>query len=627
MTLSEQMAGAGYKLNAGSLSDQMAQFGIQPVQKPVQTPTETPVPGAETAVLPASSPGENPTLQGMGDVGRAGANAFGDVWNLLKGMTYGTAKTVASIPGEAINLIKESPHVSDAVSNFAKALPEETIKTLWGFVPQSAKELANTEGLAQIPKEFQQLAKESGGYASAFVELAKSVPESVVPGLANYVKQIDRARQAVVNHPVYEALGYLGLKTLVENPKAFSEQTKQGFKSTGEFINSPIESLKGVGQDVSKIVQNKIIRPLSDKFINQEKSNWVKPTETAKPGYNNATEIYQNAASKGHDISATLINDKIQFSDHIQEGNYDTAATAEFIRADAAKMSKDILRPSLKIADPSVERTPVTEIIKTAESNIRGNKYITPEVQNSLIGKLKESATALEGKYPNGFSLTDLLDEKILRDANSKYSPVGDIATNAEAIKNKAIADATRQLLDAKTPADLPIKDFNAELAKQYQAADYLDALHGKKAPVSIVSRIAKTTAKVIGAAIGHHLGGGVLGGVGGYHIGGMLETTFEGLPNPIKGYFLDNLERTNPQAFVQVKNYLGEQAAAWLQRKQLPQPSFIAGAEYKGGKSGFLNQEQARQMLEDTKIKDVPKQLMPPKESPQRPHITPPPK
>ena len=115
------------------------------------------------------------------------------------------------------------------------------------------------------------------------------------------------------------------------------------------------------------------------------------------------------------------------------------------------------------------------------------------------------------------------------------------------------------------------VKEFNAELQKQYQAADYLDSLHGKKVPQSLVTKVARTTAKVIGAAAGHKLGGGILGGVGGYHIGGVLETAFEGLPNPVKGYFLQNLKTSNPLAFQKLIQYLGEQQAEQLTRLALP--------------------------------------------------------
>ncbi len=337
--------------------------------------------------------------------------------------------------------------------------------------------------------------------------------------------------------------------------------TLTGITSKLPDIVTPIEKTASeAGQAISQKageVAGKVGGKLQDKYLTQELKGWTEPTTINKPAFNKATEIYKNASSMGHNIGDTIVKNKINLADHIENGVYNTVDTADKIRTDASKMSSDLLRPSLRKADLTVPKTPVDELINSSINNITKNKSITQETKDSLIEELNKTKNALQKKFPDGMGLEDLHDEKIVRDMNAKYSPIGDIATNNQAIKNKAVADSARNLIESKAPSDIPVKEFNNELKKQYQAADYLEALNSKKVPQSIASKIAKTTAKVVGATVGHGMGGGILGGVGGYHIGGMIEGLFENMSNPIKKYFLQNLEATNPEVFSKLKDYL----------------------------------------------------------------------
>jgi hypothetical protein len=329
-------------------------------------------------------------------------------------------------------------------------------------------------------------------------------------------------------------------------------------EKAGGALSVPIDAIKG---KVSDMAEQGI------------KNDWAKPTEY--PRFTNAKNIYSSATSRGNDISQVLTNNKLNPSDYVDKGYYNTSELADNIRTDTGKMSKEILGPALKQADYATPPTPIADVIKSAKTNIASDRMITQEARDALVSKLDASAASLEKQYPQGMSLTDMQSEKITRDYNSKYSPVGDIATNAEAVKNKSIADALRSALEAKAPEGVPVKEFNAELQKQYQAADYLDAINGKKAPVSILGKIRQTTGKVIGAGVGVSLGGGgILGGVGGYHIGGMIESMLEGIPNPFKASFLKNLETTNPEAFDTISDYMKQQGTESQMRPQLPSPA-----------------------------------------------------
>lgn len=293
--------------------------------------------------------------------------------------------------------------------------------------------------------------------------------------------------------------------------------------------------------------------------IDSAKNDWVKPTTISKATYSTPTEVYNNAAENGHDIADTLVKNKIKLSDNTEGGNYATKDTAEKIRTDAGKASNEMLRPALQQADenPNTPKTPVADIVKKTISDIKNTKGITAADAESQIAQAEKQGAALSRKYPNGLSLTDMHDEKINYSMNGKYSPIGDVNVNNTASVNRSFGRTLAASVEATAPPEIPVHEFNAELQKQFQAADYLDSLDTKKVPVSIASRITKTAAKVTGAAVGDTLGGGILGGVGGYHIGGMVETLLEQMPNPIKESFLNNIKITNPPAFEALSKYI----------------------------------------------------------------------
>lgn len=408
-----------------------------------------------------------------------------------------------------------------------------------------------------------------------------------------------------------------------QNPNSFAGKTESGLsilKNTGdvanlilapEFAKDTANVLKNRGgQLLSKIPTPKIEKPnltdlktkATDYYGKQIKTDWERPTQTPNASYDKATKIYAKAKSQGHDIGDTLIKNKIDPQMVTEGGKYQTTDTSAKLKMDANKTSHDLLRPSLEQADNFTPRTPVEEVIKTAAKRINQNTKLTPGMKETLIGKLQVEYKALKTKYPEGMKLVDLHDNKITYDDNANYSPVGDIATNNVARINKALADANRILLEGNAPKDIPVEQFNAELTKQNQAANYLDALNNKKVPITLKSRIANTTAKVIGAAGGNALGGGILGGVGGYHIGGMVESLIENMPNPFREQFLNNLKTSNPEAFSKVSDFLQQQTSDQFTRKALPESTTIYGQPRTPAESKMEVLPAEKQIYRDSK-------------------------
>lgn len=508
--------------------------------------------------------------------------------------------------------ISQTTHsLVDPVIGGAKEFANDTSQAFQGGLQQGR------EGVAQISNTRSanpyDLISGVGKVGSGFIQSAFSpyaAPLKPVSNATNYAADkisnnpvVQRFSNSKVGQIVAQGAGdvvnYSNIAGAVGGAMEAPHATNIANNGLNTFADSAKPGLNAVKNDVisgvNKVgeVPKQIRTGLENKYIKQATTEWNKPATVTKPAYNKATEIFNRAKTQGNNIGETLVKNKINLSDHIENGAYSTAETAENLHNDAIKLSNEMLRPSLEKANFSTPKTPVKEVIKTATDNINKNKGLTPEMKVTLIGQLQKTQEALESQFPEGMSLTDLHDEKIVRDINSKYSPVGDIATNNEAIKNKAIADSSRKTLEAKAPKEVPVEQFNAELAKQHQAANYLEALNGKKVPVSLGSRIAKTSAKVLGAAVGQGLGGGILGGVGGYHIGGMVEGLLENLPNPIKNSFIKNLEATNPEAFTKLQNYLKYSPGQLLlpaPRFGSPQASVNVPIEGRAGNADVIN-------------------------------------
>ena len=438
---------------------------------------------------------------------------------------------------------KVSDPLTSALSKPAESMYEDASKRHENYV-----QLIKLSRVEQNPERKANLIKMARDEKIAGDELFNQADKTYT----DYEKSSRDIAEPAIN------IGTLGLGASATKPISTAvTKTAEGVANVAEKASGAVADIGSAVAEKAKAVPNK----LNEIAINNEKARWSKVTNVPKASYNKATEIFKNAKSQGHDISDTLSKGGLKLSDHIETsatGNkiFNTIDTAEKIHADASKISNDMLRPALEKADASgvVQRTPVNDVISGAIENIKKSK-MTAEAKDKMIASLNETKISLEKQHPDGLSLTDLHDEKIIRDLNAKYSPVGDIATNIEATKNKAIADTARKMVEEKAPAEIPVKKFNEELSKLHQSANYLESLHGKPVPRTIIGNIARTASKVIGAGVGSGMGGGVLGGVGGYHIGGLVESLIENIPNPIS--IFRNLEKTNPEAFTKVQNYL----------------------------------------------------------------------
>lgn len=535
------------------------------------TTPETPKTFGDQPTFPASIGGANTvipnTLKTLG-------NIPSDAANILKTSVDATAGQIGQSVADAKDIyqtqgaVQGTKNIASGFADTAAKIAEapgkllvgtnDKLNTLQNLTPIQQDALKQRDTILQKLQQTKAQGKDTTHLALALKyntdtlgSLADQIgtPESRT---ANGVNTVTNVAKYPIEHPVQATMAV--------------QQTGQqlGIKDPIHSIASPIINK---GESLVKPIGT----ALTNYYKQKEIDTFAKPTTIPKASYNKATDIYNNSKGK---VGETLVNNGIKNSDIIDKGVYNTSDTADTIRADAGKMSNETLRPALQQADYSTPKTPVEDVIKKTIKDLNESRGVTPGDIESQIAKAKAEGEILKQKYPNGMSLTDMHDNKITYAMNGKYSPIGISSENNIASTNRAFGRTLGDLVEEKAPSDIPVHDFNAELQKQYQAADYLDALHGKKAPLGLGSRIAKTSAKVAGAAIGEHLGGGLLGGVGGYHLGGMLETSFENMSNPVKSYFLKNLQTTNPEAFSQIQKYLGDSEVQRLLTPQLAAPS-----------------------------------------------------
>ncbi len=355
----------------------------------------------------------------------------------------------------------------------------------------------------------------------------------------------------------------------IEHPVQTAIAVQQGGQQLG--IEDPIHSIASPVTDTAKNFIKSRTAGLPEYYRKQEIETFAKPTTISKPAYNKANEVANNG--KGNPAE-TLVKNGVKTSDIIDGKNYNTSDTVDQLRQDAIKMSNEGLRPAIEQASYSTPKISVDDVIKQATKQLQGAKNATLSSKEAQLSKLLKEGELLKEKYPEGMSLLDMHDNRITYSMNGGFSPIGDPSVNNIATVNRAFSKTLDNLVAQNIPEDLPYKAFQKELSRQFQAADYLNALNNKAVPRSILQDVAKTTAKVAGAAVGNAVGGGVLGTVGGYHLGGTLESAFENMPNPAKAYFLRNIQQSNPEAFTALKDYIGNKEAQKLLQLALPAPS-----------------------------------------------------
>jgi hypothetical protein len=317
---------------------------------------------------------------------------------------------------------------------------------------------------------------------------------------------------------------------------------------------------------------------ITNRFEKIEREALLKPTKEVNATYSKAKDVFKTAKNKGIDLGKVATDNKIYAKDLVQDGKFNTADAAEALRNETMNKGPDLLRPALKEAQPGVQMVPITDIRNSLISDIRSlsKSKITDIERENLIKRVMKDfgpGSAAEQAHPNGYSLEDLLDNKIAAGSNVKRGTWGqalsfdDTLTNAY---NKQQSSVFKKLLEKTAPDEIGVPAFNRKLEERFTLADYLDELNTKKAPTTLFQGAMRTGAKVSGAALGGSTGN-VFGAFGGYHAGGMAMDSFLNASNPVKTAYLKQVQATEPEIFNAIKEYIGEKQAEVILRGKTP--------------------------------------------------------
>lgn len=366
-----------------------------------------------------------------------------------------------------------------------------------------------------------------------------------------------------------------------------AEKLATTLQKVDDTIEGGVKSALGGTKNVLKTQYPKLDPVAHYKAVNER--DILRPTTINEPKYAKSSRVYNDAKSRGIDLEKVasergIIHDKIA-----EGGRYNTLDTVDNIREGNYKVSDTIARPAIAAAEPGVRRVPVSEVRQAMIKRIQDipASQIDDIDRNTMISQITKRYAddgAVAKAHPNGYSLTELHDARIVSEKNGKYkvgqSPSAELKAQRAREEGRVFAD----IFDQTVPDEVGIKEFRKELEKNFLLADYFESLHNKAVPAGITKKAVRLFGKATAATLGGKIGG-FPGSILGAQYGDMLFSSFETLPNPIKMKVLQSLKVESPKIFQQLVKYIGEKEAQRLLIPRLPAPSTLFMGPTQGGK------------------------------------------
>ena len=509
----------------------MADSSFNPADFGGTTPTQTAQGSNPSGFNPADFGGTAP---------QASQQSQGSIADQIWGSLVGVGKQIGSQFNQGIN------QTADAMNEISNPSQSSESPLESGLSAEGGVATAVSAPLAPI---MQPIGKAVGGVEDAMSnvpaiqKIAGAIPSSVnlgqlakdtgnVSNIAGTIAGVDQVAKAV--------------------PKAVDAASSLPGKISDAMTTTPEEQ---AAQDAADAASK---QAQSDAHAKAVASDWESPSKINSPAYKNARAVL----AKSPEVPTTLAQSGINPFSSIEDGKYNTADVAEQLRDTADKMSSDVVRPALQKADAEgAEPTPATDLTDAAQLQAKSLPGVTAGDQLKIQASIQSEIDALNAKYPDGMSLENMHDEKINYSKNSGYNQFKSNADTNAALANKAISLTLKDAVDSSVPSDAPIQETNAYLTKMYSAADYLDSLNGKKAPVSAAQSVMRFGMKFGGAALAAHLGpmGDLVSPFAGYQIGKAAEGALENMTNAGRAEFLQNMAQTNPEAVTKLQAYISK--------------------------------------------------------------------
>ena len=453
---------------------------------------------------------------------------------------------------------------------------------VWGGLGNAANQIgqAAQSGVAQIGQGIQQAKPAGGGGLGGLV----TGVGNILGGAANVIQSpltpitqptigagINAIGNQISNNPAVQKFSQTPAGKTTANVAgtvanyANAAGTVVAGAQAADAIPKTVQSIKDYVNPPPEVVA---ARAAADKagqaanvqsHIDSVTQDWQSVAKEQGNAYNNIRKVL----AKSPEAPQALAENGINPADNIQSGKYVTTDTAANLRDTAGSISQDFIRPSLEKIDASgtVPPKPAADFVAPAKSIAADFPGVTPDALEQINTAIDNKVAALDRANPDGLGLVAQHDNKITYSQNAGYNPVRADAENNAALANKAVGLALKDSVEKSIPADAPIGEANAALSRMYKGADYLDALNGKKAPVSLAQSAVKYGFKIGGAAAARSIFGGHLGDIittfVGYKMGGIVDNWLENLTNAGRAEVLDNLQYSQPEAFAKLSEFL----------------------------------------------------------------------
>lgn len=343
---------------------------------------------------------------------------------------------------------------------------------------------------------------------------------------------------------------------MVAGPET-AETAGAGVSKVGNTMSAAADRIKNAVTPLAETPEVSAARQASDAaarkaVVDKERAKvatkWKAPAIVGKsnaPGsFNKAREILANDPK----IPDTLADLNLHPDWYIGENNrFDTMDIAESIRGDIQRMSEEGVTPHVEDISRDTPKMTVDDIESAARADVRRSPELTPGQRKSVNEKITDEIDALRQENPDGLTTEAQHDFKKRYAGSGGYKPNGTVADNMTAAMNRSFGDVLRKSVAGSAPL---VDKFNEVATAMNRAADYLEALNGKKAPESFIGSSGRKLIQLTGGVAGHALTGGIYGSVAGYAIGGSIDRMLSSLPKSMSGRFLRNLEKNNPAAY-----------------------------------------------------------------------------
>lgn len=307
-----------------------------------------------------------------------------------------------------------------------------------------------------------------------------------------------------------------------------------------------------------------VTKQLETKYITQASDDWAR----VGADYVKSGGVLTKEGKFGKDSTKFLGELGYSPKDFVVDGKFQTNDIADELSSSAIKDFDNTLTDMLSEAQFGKSTVDLTLLETKAINGVDSIARTTEGQKQSIIKNIKSEFSALRKKYPNGITLPDLNVQKGNYWSNTRFDATKPFQSDVNYVIGSTMKNAIQD-----TAKDAPVKELNALLGNYYAAAKFLRSINNRVPKMTVGQKIGSTITKAAGTAVGGAIGG-VPGGVSGFLFGKSLAGIIDNASNPVKGYVLRNLEKSNPEAYKQAVQYIGEQMANRMKKVTFVNPA-----------------------------------------------------